>query len=197
MSTRWQKLRFGPSISPPDNLTHIMGNLRGVHLSAGWIFLLGASSYCRPDSPRPFGSVQGFVAGHTQHTAALGLCSACGGRTCANPLRWLEDEVQHPTMSKYIKKGYLHMGNLKGKRLYWGAGTKQRPSLWRYAWIHIVITIIFSAFCFYFPTCEMVLKEAQLEMRVLYFLIRVWLSPPTPPYCFKLSPKQNAKPPVF
>lgn len=50
---------------------------------------------------------------------------------------------------------------------------------------------------FSFSTCEMALKEAQLEMHILYSLIRVWLSPPSPPYCFKLSSKQNEKPPVF
>lgn len=55
----------------------------------------------------------------------------------------------------------------------------------------------FFSFFFNVPSCEMALKAAQLERHVLYFLIRVWLSPPTPPYSFKLSPKQNAKPPVF
>lgn len=114
-------------------------------------FYWGPSSYCCPDSPQPFGRVQGFVAGHAQHTAALSLCGACVGRTCVNPLRWLQHEVQHPTMSKYDKKGYLHVGVLKVNRLYWGAGTKQRPPRWRHAWIHIVITVIFSAFFFTSP----------------------------------------------
>lgn len=56
--------------------------------------------------------------------------------------------------------------------------------------------LVFRHF-FNFSTCEMALKGAQLEMHALYFLIRVWPSPPTPAFCFKLSPKQNAKPPVF
>lgn len=96
--------------------------------------------------------------------------------------------------SKYDKDTYTW--HLKENGLYREACPKQRPYTGDMQEFKLQSLLFFQDF-FSFSTCEMALKEAQLEMHILYFLIRVWLSPPSPPHSFKLSPKQNVKPPAF
>lgn len=137
-------------------------------------FFYWCPSSSHPAPPQPLGSAGKFVS-------ALRMC-----KSTAVAAEWRANMIRTPIYG--ILKENDNSGRLALSKAHHTGDVQE---------FKLQSLLFFQEFSFFFSTCEMALKEAQLEMHILYFLIRVWLSPPSPPYCFKLSPKQNAKPPVF
>lgn len=100
-ATSWQSLGLDSvppqAISPPT----ARGTWEEPRCEQAVFFYWVSLPPCRPSLWEWAG-----VCGRARtRTAALALGGACVGRTRAHPLRWLQGDGQHPTVSKSGKKG--------------------------------------------------------------------------------------------